>query len=214
MAIDGRSDRPAFDHAPPTRQRGIGPFSFRQAATIGVVVVVVAAVLRIATTPVANLDPGATDFPMPTQFVIGSAVPGLGVGQQAPELLAVTGQNGTTALSDATSRATRSGSPTCAGRRSGSTSGRAGVRRASTRRRLLRAMDEHYRSQGLAVVGIQVQQIQDDAQQYAERYELKYTIGSDVTGGVFHAYRVFALPTQFFIDPQEGSRRSSKVSGL
>ena len=72
------SERPAFDHAPPARPRGIGPFSVRQLTTIGLVVVLVAAVLRIATTPVANLDPGATDFALPTQFVIGSAVPGLG----------------------------------------------------------------------------------------------------------------------------------------
>ena len=36
---------------------------------------------------------------------------------------------------------------------------------------------------------------------YADRYDLEYTIGADVTGAIFHAYRVFALPTQFFIDP-------------
>jgi hypothetical protein len=32
-------------------------------------------------------------------------------------------------------------------------------------------------------------------------------IGADVTGAVFHAYRVFALPTQFFIDPNGDLRQ-------
>ncbi len=50
------------------------------------------------------------------------------------------------------------------------------------------------------VVAIQVQQTVEDGQAYAARYGLRYTIGADVTGTIFHAYKVFALPTQFFID--------------
>ena len=38
--------------------------------------------------------------------------------------------------------------------------------------------------------------------EYAARYELDYTIGADVTGDFFHLYRGFALPTQFFLDPE------------
>jgi len=204
------SERPAFDHAPPARPRGIGPFSVRQLATIGLVVVVVAAVLRIATTPVANLDPGATDFALPTQFVIGSAVPGLGVGQQAPEL-AVTRQDGTTVqLKDLQGNPVRledlrgklvwlnfwaSWCPPC-----------------QSETPVLREMDEQYRDQGLAIVGIAVQETTpQDIAAYAGRYDLQYPIAFDASADIFHAYRVWGLPTQFFIDPQGRILEVAKV---
>ena len=65
----------------------------------------------------------------------------------------------------------------------------------------IRAIDQRYRDRGLVVVGIQVQQTVQAGLDYAERYDLEYTIGADVTGDFFHLYRAFALPTQFFLDP-------------
>jgi peroxiredoxin len=50
-------------------------------------------------------------------------------------------------------------------------------------------------------VAVQVQQTVSDGRAYAERYGLGYAIGADVSAAVFRTYRVFALPTQFFIDP-------------
>ncbi|MDH5244344.1 MAG: redoxin domain-containing protein, partial [Chloroflexota bacterium] len=35
---------------------------------------------------------------------------------------------------------------------------------------------------------------------YADRYGLGYTIGFDGSGHVFRAYKIYALPTQFFVD--------------
>jgi hypothetical protein len=35
---------------------------------------------------------------------------------------------------------------------------------------------------------------------YAQRYQLPYTIGFDGSGHVFRTYKVYALPTQFFVD--------------
>jgi peroxiredoxin len=61
-------------------------------------------------------------------------------------------------------------------------------------------MDQAYHDRGLALVGVQVQQTVEDGQRYASTYELHYRIGEDVSGDIFHEYRVFALPTQFFID--------------
>jgi peroxiredoxin len=61
-------------------------------------------------------------------------------------------------------------------------------------------MDEQYRDRGLVIVAVQVQQTVEAGRTYAERYGLRYAIGADVTGAVFHTYHVFALPTQFFID--------------
>jgi peroxiredoxin len=61
-------------------------------------------------------------------------------------------------------------------------------------------MDERYRDRGLTIVAVQVQQTADDGREYASRYGLRFAIGQDVSAAVFHQYRVFALPTQFFID--------------
>jgi cytochrome c biogenesis protein CcmG/thiol:disulfide interchange protein DsbE len=179
------------------RRRGVGPFSLRQ-VTIAIVALMGAAIIgTLATVKIGSTLPGLP-VPDPSAFLIGSPIPGLNVGDLAPEL-SLTKPDGTTVqltdlhgnpirLADLRGKAVwlnfwASWCPPC-----------------QYETPTLRAMDQRYRGQGLALIGIQVQQIQDDAQQYADRYELKYTIGSDVTGGVFHAYRVFALPTQFFID--------------
>ena len=66
----------------------------------------------------------------------------------------------------------------------------------------IRSMDRRYAGRGLEIVAIQVQQTVEAGRDYASRYELEYTIGADVTGSFFHLYRGFALPTQFFIDPE------------
>lgn len=67
---------------------------------------------------------------------------------------------------------------------------------------ILRELDERYRERGLTIIGVSVQETSPaDLQAYADRYDLGYTIGFDVSGHVFRAYKVFALPTQFFIGP-------------
>ena len=50
-------------------------------------------------------------------------------------------------------------------------------------------------------------------QAYAERYQLGYTIGADLTGEIFRLYRLFGLPTQFFIGP-DGVIRSVVLAPL
>jgi cytochrome c biogenesis protein CcmG, thiol:disulfide interchange protein DsbE len=186
------------------RRRGVGPFSLRQ-VTITIVAILGTAIIGTLATVKIGSTTQVLPVPDPSAFLIGSPIPGLNIGDLAPELSVTNADGTTTQLTDL------QGNP---------------IRLADLRGKAvwlnfwaswcppcqyetptLRSIDQRYRSQGLAVIGIQVQQIQDDAQQYADRYELKYTIGSDVTGGVFHAYRVFALPTQFFIDPNGVIRR-------
>jgi peroxiredoxin len=189
----------APDRAPATatpRWR-VGPFSLRQVTVVIAVVAVVAVVLTLANAPLgrtSNLLP----VPEPGAYVIGSPVPGLNRGDMAPELT-VTRQDGTTyQLMDLNGNPIRiadlrgkvvwlnfwaSWCPPC-----------------QSETPLLRQMDETYRDRGLALIGVQVQQTVDDGQRYAETYSLTYTIGADVTGEIFHEYKVFALPTQFFID--------------
>ena len=67
---------------------------------------------------------------------------------------------------------------------------------------VLRDMDEAYGDKGLAIVGIAVQETTpEDVQAYADRYELGYDIAFDASADIFDLYKVYALPTQFFIDP-------------
>ena len=182
----------------PVRRRGVGPFSLRQVTIAILVVVTTAIVLTLATVPIATFRPGLP-VPEPSAFLLGSPIPGLRIGDLAPEL--VTDRDGSQIeLLDL------DGQP---------------VRLADLRGKVvwinfwaswcppcqhetptIRSIDERYRDRGLAIVAIQVQQTVDAGRTYAERYELEYTIGADVTGDVFHLYRGFALPTQFFLDAE------------
>jgi thiol-disulfide isomerase/thioredoxin len=178
------------------RRRGVGPFSLRQ-VTIAILVVMATAIgVTLATVPIGSIAPGLP-VPEPSAYLLGSPVPGLAIGDLAPELV-IDRDGGQLQLADL------DGNP---------------VRLADLRGRVVwinfwaswcppcqfetptvRALDERYRDRGLSIVAIQVQQTVDAGRTYAQRYELEYTIGADVTGDFFHLYRGFALPTQFFID--------------
>jgi thiol-disulfide isomerase/thioredoxin len=181
----------------PIRRRGVGPFSLRQ-VTIAILAVMGTAILgTLATVPIGSTAPGLPK-PDPSAFLIGSPIPGLRIGDLAPELegdrpeghVQLTNLNGSPIrLADLRGKAVwinfwASWCPPC-----------------QFETPTIRSIDERYRNRGLAIVAIQVQQTVDAGRDYAARYGLKYTIGADVTGTIFHAYKVFALPTQFFIDP-------------
>jgi peroxiredoxin len=182
----------------PARRRGVGPFSLRQVSLVGLVIVVAAGLLTLASVPLGTVDPGLPR-PEPSAFLLRSPVPGLQIGDLAPELTVDLPDGGRYELTDL------DGNP---------------VRLANLRGQvvrlnfwaswcppcqfetpILRSLDQRYRDRGLALIGVQVQQTVEDGRQYAERYDLEYTIGADVAGHIFRQYRVFALPTQFFIDP-------------
>ena len=186
---------------PPEPRRGVvGPFTGRQLATALVVVLGAALILVVATQPLVK--PGQSPAPVDpraTQYVIGSAGEGLRVGDQAPEL-EITGPDGSTApLLDLDGNPVRladlrgnpvwinfwaSWCPPC---------------QAETP--TIRDTAEAYAPQGLAVVGISVQEAtEDDVRAYAAKYGLEYTVAADLTGDVFRRYRVFGLPTQYFLD--------------
>ena len=162
-------------------------------------VVVAAVVIAVATRPLGTVgDPGPVN-PQPTAFRIGDPVPGLEPGSLAPEFTVDLPDGSTFGLADPDGRPIRltdlqgkavwvnfwaSWCPPC-----------------QFETPFLREVDEAYRDRGLVIVGINVQETAEVARGYAERYGLRYMIGADVSGHVFHAYRAFALPTQFFIDP-------------
>lgn len=193
-------ERPAFTH---TKQRRglIGPFTGRQ-LLFGFGAVIVAIVgLTIITTPLGNTAGGPVfEDPLGTPFVIGPAVEGLRVGDIAPDFEVPLEDGRSYQLHDLDGNPVRledlrgeavwlnffaTWCPPCQGETP-----------------TLRDLAERYEDQGLEVVGVSVQETTaDDVQAYAERYQLPYTIGFDGSGHVFHQYRVYALPTQFFIDP-------------
>jgi peroxiredoxin len=196
------ADRPTFTHRR-ARHGLIGPFSGRQ-LLIGAIAVLLVAIVGVAiTTPLGNTanPPGLLD-PLATPFIIGAEPPeGLQAGATAPELKTDLADGSTYQLHDL------DGNP---------------VTLASLRGKvvwlnffaswcppcqqetpILRSLSETYRDRGLEVVGVSVQETTPtDVAAYADRYRLGYTIGFDGSGHVLREYRVFALPTQFFIDPE------------
>jgi thiol-disulfide isomerase/thioredoxin len=192
--------RPEFTH-----RRGrhglIGPFSGRQLLLAAVSIAVVAIIGVAITTPLGSTGGGPSMVnPLATPFIIGQApAEGLRPGSGAPELEATLDDGSTYRLT------ALDGTP---------------VRLADLRGKvvwlnfwaswcppcqqetpILRALDEKYRDRGLAIVGVSVQETSAaDVTAYADRYELDYTIGFDGSGHILRLYRVFALPTQFFLD--------------
>jgi len=198
--VTSESQRPAFTHRP-TRHGLIGPFSGRQLLAGAIAVLAIAIIGVVVTTPLGNTAnrPDLID-PLATPFLIGEApAQGLQAGEQAPELSMDLGDGSTYQLKDL------DGNP---------------VRLADLRGKvvwlncfaswcppcqhetpILRSLADTYRDRGLEVVGISVQETTAaDVKAYADRYRLRYTIGFDGSGNVLREYRVFALPTQFFID--------------
>lgn len=176
----------------------VGPFNLLQLVGVVAAVLVAAVALAVLTAPLAG--PPAPTQPRPgSGFVpVGSAVPGLRVGDQAPEFVGtVNGQS--VELLDL------DGNP---------------IRLADLRGRpvwinfwatwcppcqeetpILRDLYEEHADEGLALVAISVQETTvDDVRAYVDRYELGYTVGFDATSAIFHTYRAFGLPTQLFVD--------------
>jgi peroxiredoxin len=192
-------ERPEFTHRP-VRHGLIGPFGGRQIGAAIAIVVVVAVVLVAVSTPLGSTAAAGPPDPKATPYLIGPPTEGLRPGDLAPEF-AVTRADGTTfTLTDLDGNAIRladlhgkavwinfwaSWCPPC---------------QAETP--VLRDTYATYRDRGLELVAVSVQESSaTDVAAYAERYGLTHPIGNDASGDIFHLYRVFALPTQFFVGP-------------
>jgi len=198
--------RPGFTHRP--QRRGlIGPFGGRQLLAAVLVILVSAVVLVVITTPLGTPGGLSLDDPQATQFVLGpQPTNGLKVGDIPPEFR-LTGSGGsTTPLTDLDGKPVQladlrgkaiwlnfwaSWCPPC-----------------QSETPVLRDLAERYRDRGLVVVGISVQESSPaNVADYAHRYQLGYTIATDSTGEIFRTWKLYGLPTQFFIGP-EGAIRS------
>jgi peroxiredoxin len=183
---------------PPRRRRGVGPFSLRQIAGAFGIIIVAAVVLTIATAPLGSVTPGLPD-PAASAFILRSPVPGLKVGDVAPELSGALDDGSTFTLTDIDGRPVRLAD--LRGRAVWLNFWASWCPPCQSETPILREMDQRFRDRGLTLIGVQVQQTVDDGRAYADRYGLEYVIGADVSAAIFRTYRVYALPTQFFIDP-------------
>ncbi|HEY6057525.1 MAG TPA: TlpA disulfide reductase family protein [Candidatus Limnocylindrales bacterium] len=190
--------RPSFTHRP-GRHGLIGPFGGGQLAVGGLLVVAVAFALAVLTAPLGSIGTGGPLDPRPTAYLIGPAAEGLRVGDRAPELAVGRPDGSTFQLADLDGRPIRladlrghpvwinfwaSWCPPC-----------------QSETPILRDAYGRFRSQGLEIVGISVQESSvEDVAAYVARYGIRYRVGFDASGDVFRAYRVYALPTQFFLD--------------
>lgn len=164
--------------------------------------VVTVIVIVAVTTPLgATVNGPGTVNPLPTQYVIGpEPQEGLQPGDLAPEFEVTLDDGSIYQLTDLDGQPIRlaelrgqgvwinfwaSWCPPC-----------------QQETPIIRDMASRYRDAGLVVVGIAVQETEPaDIRAYADRYQLDYTIGFDASGHIFRQYRVFGLPTQFFIRP-------------
>ncbi len=186
--------------APADPRRGlVGPFSGRQLLVVVLAVVLVAAALKMVSTPLAPSSP-----PLPTPgtafYRFAPVQVGLRPGDRAPELAGISGGK-RVQLTDLNGRPIRLASflgppvwinffaswcPPC-----------------QSETPTTEEEYEAHRAQGLVVIGVSVQESSvPDVQNYARTYGLEYPIGFDGTSAVYRAYHVYGLPTQVFIDRQ------------
>jgi peroxiredoxin len=210
--IPAAEPRPAFTHKK-DRHGLVGPFSGRQLTLAALAVVATAVGLAIITTPLGSTSPTAPGGPRATPYILGPApAQGLRPGDLPPALMLTAADGTQTAFTDLDGNPIRladlegkavwinffaSWCPPC-----------------QSETPVLREIADRYRDDGLVVVGISVQEtVAEDVRAYADRYLLDYTIGADLTGDIFRLYRLWGLPTQFFIGP-DGAIRSVVLAPL
>jgi cytochrome c biogenesis protein CcmG, thiol:disulfide interchange protein DsbE len=199
MTTEAASPEPTSSPGPDRWRRPlIGPFTVGQFLAVVASIAVAAVALVVLTSPLTVPQP-TPPRPGSSFVAVGSAEPGLRVGDLAPEFSGTTPSGETVQLTDL------NGNP---------------VRLADLRGRpvwinfwatwcppcqeetpILRDVYQAYSDDGLALVAISVQETTaDDVRAYVNRYSLGYTVGFDATSAIFHTYHAFGLPTQLFLD--------------
>jgi cytochrome c biogenesis protein CcmG/thiol:disulfide interchange protein DsbE len=179
------------------RHRLIGPFSPRQVSFAFSFVVGTVLILFIVTRPLAVVNPVPSVDPGAVFYQISAASQGLAIGEQAPELSGT--DNGVTVqLADIDGHpitlAALKGHPVwinfwatwCPP--------------CQRETPVLRDTYKAHQAEGLVLIAIDVQEPADAVRAYAEKYGLTYTLGLDLTAAVFRNYKIYLLPSQYFID--------------
>jgi thiol-disulfide isomerase/thioredoxin len=206
------ADRPEFTHR--REKHGlIGPFGGRQLALGALLVVAAAIALVIATTPLGSAEPIGPNDPRATQFVLDpNASLGLRAGDRPPEFEVALPDGTTYRLTDLDGRPVRLAD--LAGKAVWINFWASWCPPCQSETPVLRTIAERYADRGLVVIGISVQETNAaDVREYAERYQLGYTIAPDLSGHIFRLYHPPGLPTQIFVGP-EGIIRSVVLAPL
>jgi thiol-disulfide isomerase/thioredoxin len=179
------------------RRTLIGPFTARQVGLANAIVFGSALVLFVVTRPLGSTSPPTVQDPGAGFYQISATTQGLDLGQRAPELTG--GESGTAVhLSDLDGQVVTLASlkghpvwinfwaswcPPC-----------------QRETPILRDAFKAHQGDGLVLLAIDVQEPADSVRRYATTYGLTYRIGLDVTGAIFHEYRIYGLPSQYFVD--------------
>ncbi len=65
---------------------------------------------------------------------------------------------------------------------------------------VLNLVYREYEPKDVAFIGIAVDDTEDDAQEFVEKFELGFPAGIDKTGEIKEAYGIYGVPTTLFID--------------
>ena len=187
----------------PRRRTLIGPFTARQIGLINAAVVGSALMLFVVTRPLGGSDTSSPVDPGATFYRLSAETQGLDLGQKAPEL---EGPNDGTSvqLTDLDGRPVSLAS--LKGRPVWINFWATWCPPCQRETPVLRDTFEAHKGEGLVLLAIDVQEPADTVRSYVQRYGLSYTIGLDVTGAIFRTYRIFGLPSHYFID-REGTIR-------
>ncbi len=202
LPVDPSTDLAHGAVATPTARRWsrqvVGPFTFRHIAVLNTVIAVFLVILFAVLQPLGTSGPGAPVNPQSTFYRVSAETQGLEIGQTAPDFVGSGDKGEAVRLTDLDgnplSMADLKGHPVwinfwatwCPPCQQETPD--------------LRAAYEAHRTEGLVLVAISIQEEPGVVRDYVTRYGLTYTIGMDVTGAVMHAYRVFGIPTHYFID--------------
>jgi peroxiredoxin len=206
------AERPGFTHRK-ERHGLVGPFSGRQLALLAISVIAVALGLFLATRPLGSTRPIGPANPQATPYILGPAPSqGLRAGDLAPEFNVVRGDGTVFQLTDLDGQPVRLGA--LRGKAVWINFWASWCPPCQSETPVLRDLAERYADRGLVVIGVSVQETNAaDVRAYAERYQLGYTVAPDLSGDIFRLYRLYGLPTQFFVGT-DGAIRSVILAPL
>ena len=64
----------------------------------------------------------------------------------------------------------------------------------------MEAVYQEYKDKGVVVIGVDIQETEEEVRQYVQQGGYSWIFVLDTTGGVTVSYRISAIPTSFFID--------------